>query len=190
MLHLITELEIWNNLIIVVQLVLLFDRSINVYYMMLMLWKCHQGYRIFIFFIFFYLEVEKRRRCAKERHTALRKRSLLQLCQLKSSLTRLASKTSQNRARSNKIKKSLYFRREGQEKLGPPGLKYLFYLWVDNSTNGKYINYIFIFSLHLNTHVPKRDTLTSEAIPTLNFPHIPSVMHRERIFMVSASGCT
>lgn len=66
----------------------------------------------------FYLELERRRRCAKERRTALQKRSLLRLCQLKSSLTRLVSKTSQNRARKesqkNKINKGLHFRTEAQ----------------------------------------------------------------------------
>lgn len=65
-----------------------------------------------LYFFGFYLELERRRRCAREQHTALQKRSLLQLCQLKSSLTRLASKTSQNRARKNKIKEGLYFRKE------------------------------------------------------------------------------
>lgn len=66
----------------------------------------------------FYLELGKRRRYAKEQHTALQKRSLLQLCQLKSSLTHLVSKTSQNRAekesQKNKIKKCLYSRSKAQ----------------------------------------------------------------------------
>lgn len=53
MLHFITELEIWNVLVIAVQVVLPFDRSINFYYIMLMLWKSHRGYRTFIFLLFF-----------------------------------------------------------------------------------------------------------------------------------------
>lgn len=56
-----------------------------------------------------------------------------------------------------------------------------------------YIHYIYTqlaFKYTEYTSVQKRSMLTSEAIPTLQAPHIPRLMRTERIFTVPANGCT